>query len=243
MVTRADHWDGVYAHQEETQVSWFEPKPAASVELLAAGRVDRHAPLIDVGAGASRLVDVLLAGGFTDVTALDVSGQGLAHARRRLGAEAGRVRWVVADLLDWVPDRRYGVWHDRAVFHFLTNPADRDRYRDVLDGALAPGALVVVGTFAEDGPQRCSGLSTARYSATGLAGELGLGLGIVASRRVEHRTPSGVVQPFMWVALRRSAHSSSHPGAGQVDEDGQHEQGGDGGDRAAVVEQDQLGLQ
>ncbi|MCY7342236.1 MAG: class I SAM-dependent methyltransferase [Pseudonocardia sp.] len=200
---RAEHWAEVYTRSGDTQVSWFSTEPVCSLELLDAGGADPGLPAIDVGAGASRLVDALLARGFVDVTALDVSDDGLAHTRERLGEMAGQVRWVVADVLDWVPDRRFGLWHDRAVFHFLTDPADRRRYRELLKSALAPGALVVVGTFAADGPEFCSGLPTARYSPDGLADELGAGLRVVARRREEHRTPSGVVQPFTWLALRR----------------------------------------
>lgn len=200
---RAGHWRETYTRRGDTQVSWFSAEPACSLEMIDAGDPDRSQPAIDVGAGASRLVDALLARGFDEVTVLDVADDGLAHTRERLGARTGRLRCVVSDVLDWVPDRRFGLWHDRAVFHFLTEPADRQRYRDVLAVALAPGALVVIGTFAEDGPESCSGLPTARYSAAGLEAEFGDGFGVVAQCREEHRTPWGAVQPFTWLALRR----------------------------------------
>lgn len=200
---RAQHWDAVYTRVDDTQVSWFEADPVSSLALLDAGGASPARPVVDVGAGASRLIDALLARGFADVTALDVSDDGLARTRERLGADAGAVRWVVTDLLTWVPDRRFAVWHDRAMFHFLTDPADRERYRDLLDAALAPGALVVIGTFAHDGPQYCSGLPTARYSPPELAGALGDGLEVVTTRREEHVTPAGALQPFTWLALRR----------------------------------------
>ncbi len=202
-VDRAEHWAQVYGRRGDTQVSWFAAEPAQSLALLDACGVDPRMPAIDVGAGAARMVDALLTRGFADVTALDVADDGLSYARERLGAAAGQVRWVVTDLLDWVPDRRFGFWHDRAVFHFLTDPADRRRYRELLAAALAPGALVVIGTFAADGPPSCSGLPTARYSPGELAAELGDGLRVVAARREEHRTPTGAVQPFTWLALER----------------------------------------
>lgn len=203
-IDRAQHWAEVYTRRGDTQVSWYSDGASPALDLIdrAAG-LDPRLPAVDVGAGASRLVDALLARGFTDVTALDVSDDGLAHSRARLGADAQRVRWTVVDLLDWVPDRRFGLWHDRAVFHFLTDERDRARYRDLLEIALAPGALVVVGTFAADGPERCSGLPTARYGPEELAAALGPGLRVVAERREEHVTPAGVVQPFTWLALRR----------------------------------------
>jgi len=200
---RAAHWRDTYSRNGDTRVSWYSADPACSLEMIdAGGGADPALPAVDVGAGASRLADALLARGFADVTVLDVADDGLAHTRARLGADAARLRCVVADVLDWVPDRRFGLWHDRAVFHFLTDPADRRRYRDLLAAALAPGALVVVGTFAADGPRSCSGLPTARYAPEDLAAELGDGLQVVAERREEHRTPSDAVQPFTWLALR-----------------------------------------
>lgn len=203
---RAAHWRETYTQRGDTQVSWFAADPACSLELIDTCGADPQAPAVDVGAGAARLVDALLARGFADVTALDVSDDGLAHTRDRLGTGAARLRCVVSDVLDWVPDRRFGLWHDRAVFHFLTDPADRQRYRDLLAAALAPGGLVVIGTFAADGPESCSGLPTARYAPDALAAELGdgpgAGLSVVARRREEHRTPWGAVQPFTWLALR-----------------------------------------
>lgn len=202
---RAEHWDAVYTRLEETQVSWFEADPTCSLEMLDVVGASPDHPIIDIGAGASRLVDALLIRGYADVTALDVSDDGLAVARRRLGADAERVHWIVADLLSWTPQRRFDIWHDRAVFHFLTDPDDKARYRDLLDTALVPTARVIIGTFAEDGPRHCSGLPTARYSATDLADTLGGRFEVITTRREEHRTPSGAVQPFTWMVLRPGA--------------------------------------
>ncbi len=201
---RAEHWRETYTSRGDTQVSWYSADPACSLDLIDTGGADPGRPAVDIGAGASRLADALLARGFSDLTALDVSDDGLVHTRERLGADAGRLRCVVSDVLAWVPDRRFGLWRDRAVFHFLTEPADRQRYRDLLTAALAPGALLVVGTFAADGPESGSGLPPARYTPAGLAAELGGGLRVVAERREEHRTPWEAVQLFTWLALHRS---------------------------------------
>lgn len=200
---RAAHWDEVFGRVDEDAVSWFEPEPACSLELLDRAGVARTDPIIDVGGGASRLVDALVAREFADVTVLDVSDEGLTQARRRLGDSAVQVEWITADLLSWRPTRRYRAWHDRAVFHFLTDPADQVRYRELLDQALTPDARIVIGTFAADGPEQCSGLPTARYSPEELAAALGPKVEPLGRRRELHRTPSGGVQPFTWLALRR----------------------------------------
>ena len=200
-----EHWDTVYADRGECGVSWFTETPGVSLELLDAAHVGPERSLIDVGAGASRLVDAVLARGHTDVTALDVSGQGLAVAQARLGPDAERVHWVVSDLLVWRPGRTFGVWHDRAVFHFLRDPDAQARYLALLDSALQDDGVALIGTFAEDGPTACSGLSTARYSPDELLEVLGGTSRWVelARRREHHTTPSGADQSFNWLALQR----------------------------------------
>ena len=205
VAARARHWGGVYAAAGEHGVSWFAPQPVVSLQLLDAARVSPDRSVIDVGAGASRLVDALLARGHGDLTALDVSDDGRAISRARLGAAAVTVAWVVADVLAWRPGRRYAVWQDRAVFHFLTDPADRRRYLAVLDQALADDGVVVIGTFAQDGPEACSGLPTAQYCAQELHAALGgrPRWKVLVSQREHHTTPWGGDQPFTCLALAR----------------------------------------
>ena len=180
-------------------MSWYQAVPEASLELVDALDISRDAAVIDVGGGASFLVDELLARGFCDLTVLDLSVSALDATRRRLPTDAP-VRCVHADLLRWEPDRRYDLWHDRAVFHFLVAQSDRDRYVATLTHAIVPGGNVIVGTFAEDGPEMCSGLPVDRYSATELSTALGDALDVVATRRERHVTPRGAAQPFTWVA-------------------------------------------
>ena len=198
---RGDHWDTAYDRGAAT-VSWYQPTPTVSLGLVDELAVPVDAAVVDVGGGASTLVDHLLARGHTDVTVLDVSARALAAARSRIGASAA-VAWVHADLLSWRPERRYDLWHDRAVFHFVVDPADRARYRATLLAVLAPGGAVVLATFAADGPEFCSGLPVARYSPGELADAIGDDFDVVATRRDEHHTPQGVVQPFSWIAARR----------------------------------------
>lgn len=201
---RVRHWDAVYEERGTDGVSWFQREPQVSLELVASLAVPCETAVVDVGGGASTFVDRLLARGFVDVTVLDVSAAALEASRRRLGRGA-RVTWLREDVLTWRPPRRYGLWHDRAAFHFLVDAADRAAYLAVLRSALAPGGQVVLGTFAADGPDRCSGLPVARYSPGGLAGVLGDDLEVVETRREVHVTPAGARQAFTWVAARRVA--------------------------------------
>jgi SAM-dependent methyltransferase len=193
------HWDDVYHRVGPGRVSWFQPNAPVSLELIT--RAGSVGSVIDVGGGASVLVDRLLAAGMTDVTVLDVAASSLRAARDRLGPRGTAVGWVVHDVLSWPPPRRFDLWHDRAVFHFLTEPLDRAAYRAVLRAALHPGGHVVIGTFALDGPTRCSGLPVCRYDAQQLAAEFP-GFQVVHSHREEHRTPAGALQPFSWLLLR-----------------------------------------
>ena len=197
-------WDDAYA-LGDTSRSWFQPEPALSLRMLDAAGVSAGDSLIDVGGGASTLADALLAGAFTDVTVLDVSATGMQYAQRRLGAAARQVAWVVADVLTWRPGRRYQVWHDRAVFHFLTTIRDQQRYMRTLDRATTASAVAVFGCFAPDGPEYCSGLPVARYDPPGLASQLGGKWALITADTEQHVTPTGAVQPFTWAAFRRHA--------------------------------------
>ena len=202
----AGHWDAVYGGKPDDSLSWFEAAPGLSAELFAAHL--RPGAAVDVGAGASRLVDHLLDKGFAPIAALDIAAEGLAVTRARLGSRAAAVDWVVGDVTAWTPPRRYGLWHDRAVFHFLTDPASRAAYARVLDAATAPGAVAIIATFAEDGPEKCSGLTVQRYAPADLAAELEAHLpGVftpVENRRHLHVTPAGREQRFQFSVLRKA---------------------------------------
>jgi trans-aconitate methyltransferase len=182
-------------------VSWYQAEPTVSLRLIEGLELDRDAALVDVGGGASALAERLLEHGFADITVLDISATALELARAAAGAGAARIRWLEHDLLSWSPQRQYDVWHDRAVFHFLTDSADRERYAEVLRSALRPGGKAVIATFAADGPTTCSGLSVARYSAAELVSVLGPPLILLATHREEHHTPGGSIQPFTWVVI------------------------------------------
>jgi trans-aconitate methyltransferase len=198
----AEHWDSAYANGERTR-SWFQHYPGASLRMLDAAGVTPRDSVIDIGGGASVLADALLERGHEDLTVLDVSGAAVGIAQRRLGPAGQAVKWIIADLLSWIPQRAYAAWHDRALFHFITADPDKHRYLATLSAATKPGSVAVFGCFAPDGPQSCSGLPVARHSADDLARTLGDDWTLVATEREEHHTPAGAIQPFTWVAFRR----------------------------------------
>ncbi|MGE0152391.1 MAG: class I SAM-dependent methyltransferase [Reyranellaceae bacterium] len=200
---RRRHWDTVYQTKATTSVSWYQPVAEPSLAALDGFRVPHTAGLIDIGGGASPLVDNLVERGWTDLTVLDIAEPALAIARQRLAKAGERVRWICADITSWMPDRLYDVWHDRAVLHFLTEAAQRQHYRQALEAALRPGGLAIIATFALDGPERCSGLPVRRYDADLLAQELGDGFELLKSWRQSHATPGGANQSFNWCAFRR----------------------------------------
>lgn len=200
------HWNEVYARRDADALSWFEAAPDRSVDRIVA-LAGPHDAVLDVGGGASRLPDSLLERGYDNVAVLDLSPAALAVSKHRLGARAGRIDWHVADVTRWCPPRRYAVWHDRAVFHFLTDPDDRRAYAATLKRALRPGGAAVIHSFAPTGPEACSGLPVRRYSPVSLAAEFerllpGI-LRLEDAADYTHRTPGGAEQRFQLSVLRR----------------------------------------
>jgi SAM-dependent methyltransferase len=198
---RAQRWNAAYSSRGVEGVSWYQDVPAISLELIEALRVPRTAGIIDIGGGASPLAGCLVDRGYADVTVLDFSTAALEDCRRRIRDEA-LVAWLAEDLLTWDPQRSYELWHDRAVFHFLVDENDRQTYLRALHAALSQGGSVIIATFAADGPDSCSGLPVARYSADDLAQVLGEMFVLVETRREVHLTPRGAPQPFTWIAGR-----------------------------------------
>lgn len=200
---RATHWNTVYDTKGD-DVSWYQAVPTTTLDLLDALRVDRDASIIDLGGGASVVVDHLLARDFTDVSVLDVSKVALDNTKTRLGPAAERVHWLHRDIFDWTPERRYDLWHDRAVFHFLIDSDEREAYLHVLRSGIAEDGTVIIATFDAHGPTHCSGLPVVRYGPTELAQIFAPHFDLVHTRSEEHLTPAGLVQPFTWVALSPS---------------------------------------
>lgn len=200
MLLVVEHWDQAYGTRGAEGVSWYEPSARMSLGLVAELGVPLETAVVDVGGGTSTLAGELVARGYTDVTVLDLSAVAITSAQER---SPRGVKWLHQDVLGWHPERPYGLWHDRAVLHFFTAEADRQAYRRVLDDAVELGGHVVLGTFAPDGPDRCSGLPVRRYGAQDLRAYLGADYVCVIERRAEHVTPGGAVQPFTWAAFRR----------------------------------------
>jgi len=198
-----DHWDEVWDRADPDRVSWFEQRPEVSLRLIETSGVGREAAVIDVGGGSSLFTRQLLEAGFQDLTVLDISSSGLAAARQRLGPRASEVEWVEADVRRLEPSRTWDLWHDRAVFHFLTEAEDRAAYRQALNGAVNPQGHVILATFGPEGPTRCSGLDVRRYSEDGLSEELGPGFSLSDSCLELHTTPGGTTQQFLYTLFRR----------------------------------------
>lgn len=200
-----EHWENVYSTRQTDAVSWFQPHADLSLDLIKATGMGREAGIIDVGGGASTLVDDLVADGYTDLAVLDLSEAALDAARKRLGPQAERVEWIVADITKAaLGEQRYDIWHDRAVFHFLTDPADRAAYVQAVLRSVKPGGHVIVATFAEDGPLQCSGLPVVRYRPGELHDQFGAAFTLLKHQKEAHSTPSGAMQQFIYCYCRRS---------------------------------------
>ena len=194
-----EHWEKVYQTKQPDAVSWFQEHATRSLELIRSVGTSLDANIIDVGGGASTLVDDLLSSGFKNVTVLDLSASALEVARTRLASAADSVAWIAGDICSVsLPDQAYDIWHDRAVFHFLTNPADRAAYVEQLMKSVKPGGHVIVATFAPDGPDQCSGLPVARYAPGELHQEFGPSFELLEHMSEEHKTPWGSVQHFVY---------------------------------------------
>ena len=196
MSERKEHWENVYLNKSPREVSWYQQEPARSMSLISGISLPRDARIIDVGGGASTLVDKLCEEAYTDISVLDVSKNALDHARKRLAEKANRVHWYEEDVTCFTPPHRFALWHDRAVFHFLTSKAERKKYINVLRQSLEPGGHLIMMTFAIDGPVKCSGLDVVQYDGTRLTAELRVDFDLLETGHESHVTPAGHQQKF-----------------------------------------------
>ncbi|MGB5404959.1 MAG: class I SAM-dependent methyltransferase [Robiginitalea sp.] len=198
---RKQHWEHIYHSKPLETVSWHQPVPTTSLELISRLNVPKEAPLIDVGGGDSLLADHLLDLGFTDITVLDISGNALDRARERLGDRASIIQWIEGDATCFTPEPDYALWHDRAVFHFLTEPEQRMAYIHRAVAGIRTGGFLILGTFSDRGPLKCSGLEVQRYSTDELQAQMQPYFKPVTCLNVAHNTPSGSVQDFSFCAF------------------------------------------
>src|SRR5258708_2724259 len=202
---RKEHWEKIYREKKPGELSWFQREPARSLEWIQATTLSRDAAIVDIGGGASVLVDRLQDLGYRKLTVLDLSGAALRVAGERLGARATLVRWIEADVTDCNADLACDLWHDRAVFHFLTEAEDRKRYVELLQHSLRPGGHLILSAFAPEGPEKCSGLLVRRTDSAMLLGDLGSGFNLLREDTELHRTPADKEQRFRYYLLQRSA--------------------------------------
>ncbi|MDP6351238.1 MAG: class I SAM-dependent methyltransferase [Alphaproteobacteria bacterium] len=205
MTARREHWESAYRAKPVEELTWYQDTPRVSLAMIRATGLRAAGRILDVGGGASTLVDHLLDAGYENLSVLDFSEAGLNRARQRLGRRAGRVRWITADVTEWRAPHRVDLWHDRAVFHFLTEPTDRDAYLAVLRQSLEPRGHLILSSFALDGPEKCSGLPVRRYDSEAFGALLGGEFSLRDSQYEDHQTPAGVVQKFITCRFRRLA--------------------------------------
>jgi hypothetical protein len=203
MIDYKSHWEGVYTEKSVKKVGWYKENFDVSMSLLAEASCDKSARIIDIGGGASLFVDSLLDRAYEHLAVLDIAASALEHARRRLGDKATGVQWIVADIRETADLGTFDIWHDRAVFHFLVNAVDRQKYAILARTTVPVGGHVIISTFSPSGPERCSGLNTCRYNSKSLAAEFGDGFKLVKEVPENHITPSGNNQSFLYALLRR----------------------------------------
>jgi len=198
------HWDAKYHAAPFERLSWYQSVPQESLRLIEAAGIERNAPVIDAGGGASLLAETLVQLGYMDVTVVDCSWQALDAARFRMGGSASRVAWFCEDIRTFRSTKKISLWHDRAVFHFMTSEDDRRRYLASLDACLDEDGVAIIGTFATNGPERCSGLTVQRYDAALISSVFAPRFELLSSSDVQHLTPSGSTQEFAWFTFRRT---------------------------------------
>ncbi len=197
------HWEKVFSTKAYNEVSWFQEYPKTSVEFLDLFNLPLDANIIDVGAGDSRFVDVLLEKGYRNIWVLDISGAALERAKTRLGDKAFQVNWVVSDILDFKPTVKFDFWHDRAAFHFLTTDEKISNYVALTSDSISPNGFLVLGTFSESGPTKCSGLEIKQYTETSMSDKFNENFDRVRCVREEHTTPFNTIQSFQFCSFRR----------------------------------------
>jgi 2-polyprenyl-3-methyl-5-hydroxy-6-metoxy-1,4-benzoquinol methylase len=202
---RKKHWDNVYQEKNIDEVSWYQPIPATSLDFVKQFNLAKNATIIDIGGGDSFLVDHLLDMGYQDITVLDISEQAIERAQKRLGTRANKVKWIIADAANFHATEKYDLWHDRAAFHFLTDQKEIESYLNTVNKGVKPEGILVIGTFSEQGPEICSGIKIKQYSEKTMTDQLNKFFNKIKCITVDHKTPSGSIQNFIFCSFRRLA--------------------------------------
>lgn len=197
------HWERIYTSKKSEEFSWTQETPTTSISFLKDFNVPKSAPIIDIGGGESRLVDYLLSEGYVDITVLDISKKALDRAKARLGDNASKVNWIVSDITEFIPPRQYAIWHDRATFHFLTEESQIKKYVSIASGNLTGDGFMTIGTFSENGPDKCSGLEIRKYSEDMLTSVLQSAFEKMKCLKEDHITPFKTVQNFLFCSFRK----------------------------------------
>ncbi|HXH20249.1 MAG TPA: class I SAM-dependent methyltransferase [Chitinophagales bacterium] len=197
------HWENIYENRPPEEVSWYQNTPTTSLEFVKKVKLPKSARIIDIGGGESFFVDYLLEQGYRNITVLDISDTAIRHARQRVGEQAGHVKWVVTDVVNFEPEEQYDFWHDRATFHFLTSEDDIEQYRKLVSESIKPKGHMMIGTFSDNGPQRCSGLEIHQYSESLMEEQFSGNFQKVECKRVDHVTPYNTIQNFLFCLFRR----------------------------------------
>ncbi|EKD88008.1 MAG: putative methylase protein [uncultured bacterium] len=205
---KKDHWEDVYQRKKVDEVSWYQTKPECSLRLIASAKLNFKACIIDVGGGASKLVDCLLDQGYLNLSVLDISGKALSTTKERLGPRSHGIKWIETDILNFHPEDKFDFWHDRAVFHFLTDPKEKTKYLEIMGNSLNANAYVLIASFGLEGPEKCSGLSVQRYDPALLQQTLGSNYTLLSSEKEIHLTPSGSRQQFVYCLFRKMVASA-----------------------------------
>jgi ubiquinone/menaquinone biosynthesis C-methylase UbiE len=200
---RKKHWENIYTTKELKDVSWYQPMPTTSLEFFKQFSIAKTAKIIDVGGGDSFLVDHLLEMGYVDITVLDISAVALDRAKQRLGDKATKVKWIVADAATFKPTEQYDFWHDRAAFHFLTQEQEINSYVDTISQSIKSTGVLVIGTFSEQGPKKCSGIEIKQYSETTLTEKLQKFFEKIKCITVDHHTPFNTIQNFIFCSFKK----------------------------------------
>lgn len=201
---RKSHWENIYQTKELNEVSWYQPQPTTSLDFIKDANLSKGSKIIDIGGGDSYLVDHLIALNYTDISVLDISQAAIERAKKRLGKDSIKVKWIVADASNFEPEEKYDLWHDRAAFHFLTQENEIENYIETLNQYLQPNGFVIIGTFSEQGPTKCSGIEIKQYSELTISERFSKYFTKIKSLIVDHNTPFDTIQNFVFCSFKKS---------------------------------------